>query len=136
MRYLVILALAGCFHDAPPPRTPEPQQDPIVASSGGGGSTRVRNRTPLAADPMADTIAQFEQFSDQMCACPEHDATCAQQVTDAMVAWSQELAKNIDKDQKPSADETRRLTDIAKRMGECSMKAMTPAPSGNPCAGP
>lgn len=137
---LLGLALAGCFHDAPPPRAAEPQPTPIMASSG-GSAPRARTRsTPVSGDPMADAIARFEQFSDEMCACSEHDSTCAQQVSDAMVAWSQEIASKVDPEVKPDRESTRRLQEIAQRMGECSMKAMSPPPSpslpsGNPCGG-
>ena len=75
-----------------------------------------------------EAMAKMEEFKNKMCACKEHDSKCAQGVTDEMTKWSQEMAKNAG-DKKPddvSPEDAKKMADITKAMGECSMKAMTP----------
>jgi hypothetical protein len=79
-----------------------------------------------------EAMAKMEDFKNKMCACKEHDTKCAQGVTDEMTKWSQEMAKNAG-DKKPddvSPEDAKKMADITKAMGDCSMKAMTPDMSG------
>jgi hypothetical protein len=71
-----------------------------------------------------DALAKMTEFKDRICACA--DKPCAQKVTDDMTAWSQEMAKNAG-DMKPddvSPDDAKKMAEISKRMGDCSMKVM------------
>jgi hypothetical protein len=78
---------------------------------------------------MDSAMDKMVEFKDKLCACKEHDSKCAERVTDEMTQWSQEMARSAS-DVMPddvTPEDAKRMADITRQMGECSMKAMTPA---------
>jgi hypothetical protein len=69
-----------------------------------------------------EAMAKMREFTDKMCQCT--DAECAKKVSDDMVTWSQEMAKE-EEPPKMTEDEIKEATEIGTRMGECMTKAMT-----------
>jgi hypothetical protein len=63
-----------------------------------------------------DIMDAYEAFTDELCACK--DKRCADKVVDKMSKWGQEMAKDY-KDDKPDAEQMRRITPIAERMSKC-----------------
>lgn len=76
----------------------------------------------LGAPQFAEAIQKMQEFTDKMCACK--DAKCAQDVSDEMTKWAQEMAKEQQDPPKMSEDEMKKATEIGTRMGECMTKAM------------
>lgn len=72
-------------------------------------------------------MAKLTEFADQMCAC--HDSTCAQKISDEMVKWGQEQAKQQHDPPKMSEQMTKRFTEVGERLGKCMQQAMTPPPA-------
>ena len=87
-----------------------------------------------------EAMAKMTEFKDRMCKCAEHDAKCAQAVSDEMTKWSQEQAKNQKEPPKMSEEDTKKAAAIGEEMGKCMQKAMTPeapaAPPADPAAAP
>lgn len=77
------------------------------------------------ARQQAEIVAQFEVFTNQVCACT--DRTCAERVTDAMTAWATKLAATADDDDKPAAKWLAKMQELGERMGTCMVKTMTEA---------
>ena len=73
-------------------------------------------------DHVAEAITQMSLFTDEMCACS--NAACAQQVSDAMTKWGIEMARESQLPPKLDEAATKRLTEIASRMGTCMSTAM------------
>jgi hypothetical protein len=123
-RYLVIVALAGCFSDSQPAT-----QQPVTTTYFVPAVAEKPKRT------YEEVFAAMEQFRDKMCACREHDSTCAQHVADEMSQWSKEMANKLQAKQAHdvTSEEAQRMSEVTKEMSECSMKAMTPD-NGNPCS--
>jgi len=71
----------------------------------------------------AQAMAKMEEFKDMMCACA--DKACADKVTDEMTKWSQEMAKDADRDARVSEEDTKRMQVIVEQFTECATKAMT-----------
>jgi hypothetical protein len=69
-----------------------------------------------------DAIAKMGEFKDKMCACS--DTACAQNVSDEMAKWSQQMAKYPGGSPKMTDEETKRATQIGEDMGRCMQKAM------------
>jgi hypothetical protein len=67
-------------------------------------------------------MAKMQEFADKMCACK--DAKCAQDVSDEMTKWGQEMSKEMDEPPKMSEEDTEKAMNIGKRMGDCMVKAM------------
>jgi hypothetical protein len=126
MRYLAILTLAGCFHEGQPaPQQPVTTTTPVAVAP--------------APKPKSDyevALAAIESFRDRICACHDHDAPCAQAITDEMTKWSQEMAKKAGS-KKPddiTPEQTKVISDVAMKMSDCMVRVMTPDTAGNPCA--
>ncbi|HEY5925916.1 MAG TPA: hypothetical protein VIV11_29715 [Kofleriaceae bacterium] len=86
-----------------------------------------------------EAMAKMTEFKDRMCKCAEHDAKCAQGVSDEMTKWSQEQAKNQKEPPKMSEEDTKKAAAIGEEMGKCMQKAMTPeapAAPADPAAAP
>jgi hypothetical protein len=98
--------LKTCAHD----KLTGEQADHLKESSKGVGSSA------------SEAMAKMQEFSDKMCACKE--AKCAQDVSDEMTKWAQEMAKEEEEPPKMSEEDMKKATEIGQRMGECMMKAM------------
>ncbi len=70
----------------------------------------------------ASAMAALTKFKDQMCLCK--DSACAQQVSEDMTKWGQEMAKDDRVPAKFSDEETKELTAVGEAMGHCMQKAM------------
>jgi Sec-independent protein translocase protein TatA len=81
-----------------------------------------------------EAMAKMSEFKDRMCQCAEHDAQCAQNVSDEMTKWSQEQSTTA---AKMSEEDTKKAAAISEELGACMQKAMTPAaaPAGEVPAG-
>jgi hypothetical protein len=86
--------------------------------------TSIAAATPgaLSNGSFADAMAKMEQFKDEMCACT--NTKCAQNVSDEMAKWSQDMAKGNRVPPKMSDDDVKRATVIGEAMGKCMQKAM------------
>lgn len=125
-------------------RALEEAERQLADRAAGGPARRRRRRTRIAAamtaltlvaggvgyrlaqpkrDRFAEAITQMSLFTDEMCGCA--NAACADKVSEAMTRWATEMAK--DPQPPPKLDEatTKRLTEIAERMGTCMSSAMT-----------
>jgi len=72
---------------------------------------------------MEAALEAMAGFRDKICACK--DSACAQAVSDEMVKWSEQLAKeDNDGPPKMTEDQTKRATDIGEEMGKCMQAAM------------
>jgi len=94
-----------------------------------GRMTREQSAAFIAvAQPLLDAmtkgvIAKMEEFSDRMCGCK--DAACAKSVNDDMTKWANaEMEKKHSQRPRLSVEQTKRVTEVGTRMGECMMKAM------------
>jgi len=72
----------------------------------------------------AASLKKMSDFTDQMCACK--DTACATKVSDDMTKWGTEQAKDS-ASMATDEETTKKMTDLATKMGECMQKAMTPA---------
>lgn len=80
----------------------------------------------LPSDPSTRRVmAKMTELKDKMCACA--DPACAQQVSDEMTRWSQEMSKEQRKPPKLSDAEIDKFAEIGEQMGQCMQKAMSPA---------
>jgi len=68
-------------------------------------------------------MAKMEEFKDKMCACK--DKLCADNVTEEMTKWSQEMAKNADRDVRISEDDTKHMQVVTEEFVKCATAAMT-----------
>ena len=66
-----------------------------------------------------EAMAKMEGFADDMCKCK--DAACVTKVSEAMQKWSTE--QKPDKDYKPTEEDTKKGTEVMKKMQECTAKA-------------
>jgi hypothetical protein len=103
----------------------------LAACSGSGQSTGattpapVANKAPPPSGPLEaeltpapdEPIAMMRQFSDQMCAC--HDKPCADEVTDRMMAWGQEMSKTHAKAEPVGKDEATQIAKLSERFSNC-----------------
>lgn len=73
---------------------------------------------------MAAAFAKLDEFTAQMCRC--HDATCAQQVSEDMTRWSEQMAREDPHGTafKPTDEEMKRMSDVTRRLVDCMTKAM------------
>jgi hypothetical protein len=88
-----------------------------------GAAVRILHRGDDRARRMERMMAQFEAFTDDICACT--DSKCAMAVTDRMTKWAQEASKTANLDDKPDAETMERAQKIGTRMSECMTKAMS-----------
>ncbi|HSD87620.1 MAG TPA: hypothetical protein VLB44_08895 [Kofleriaceae bacterium] len=70
----------------------------------------------------AAAMRKMHEFADKMCACK--DPKCAQDVSDEMVKWSQEMSKQMKEPPKLSDAEMKEATELGERMGKCMQTAM------------
>jgi len=84
-----------------------------------------------------DALGKMNEFADEMCKCKDGETDCAKKVQDKMTKWSEEQAKNADKNATATQDpeEAKKYAEVSKKMTECATKAMTPAANGTPPAG-
>ncbi|HTL34445.1 MAG TPA: hypothetical protein VL326_15060, partial [Kofleriaceae bacterium] len=69
-----------------------------------------------------EALKKMGELADKMCACK--DAKCAQDVSDEMTKWGQEMSKEMKDPPKMSEADTEKAQAIGMRMGECMTKAM------------
>jgi hypothetical protein len=102
----------------PVSNTPEPPQPPA----------HVAMHAAPAPGSFEEAIGKMSGFRDDMCACS--DKACADNVTDAMGKWAQEVAMKDDRRRfhKTSEDETKQMAQVAEDFTKCAMKAMTANP--------
>lgn len=86
---------------------------------------------PLLTNSWSHVMKRMAQFKDQMCACK--DATCAQQVSDDITKWSQEMTRAQREQPEMTEEDTKQAADIGEQMGKCMMSAMG---AGQPAAAP
>lgn len=72
-------------------------------------------------------LLQLSKFSDQMCTCP--DRACAMEVSDQMVRWSEEQARDLEPPARIDEMTTRRATVLAQHLAECMQRAMAEGPT-------
>ena len=93
----------------------------------GGIATAIRLRHDARRERLEQTLHQFEQFTNDACACKEK--ACIDRVNDRMVRWSQDVAKNAsDLDPKPDEEAMRRWTPIVERYTKCVTALTTVQP--------
>jgi hypothetical protein len=116
-RYLVVIALAGCFHDS------APQQQPVASTA------------PRAEQPKPDSLdkqfAAMEIFRDRMCACV--DDVCAETVLGDLRKWESEMLKK-EQNEPPidlSPERAKFGNDLAVQFDKCAREARA---RGNPCS--
>ena len=66
---------------------------------------------------MERAMEQFDRFADQMCMCK--DLACSQKVSDDMMKWSQQMAREFADPPKPDSAAMHRAEDIARRLSDC-----------------
>ncbi len=87
----------------------------------------------LPSGELARVFAAFNKFTEQMCACK--DAACAQQVSDELTKWSQEMARSEREPPRMTEEDSKRAAEIGERMGKCMQVAMgSGLPQGGPVA--
>lgn len=69
-----------------------------------------------------DSLRAFDKFTDEMCACK--DAACANHVSEDMTRWADSMQADWKPAPKFDDAQMKRATDLAKRMGDCMVKAM------------
>jgi hypothetical protein len=69
-----------------------------------------------------EAMAKMTGFKDKMCACK--DKACADGVQKEMMEWTTGAMKDA-ANMKMSADDTKKMTDVAKAMSECAATAMS-----------
>jgi len=67
-------------------------------------------------------MAKMNEFKDKMCACK--DKACADGVQKDMMAWTTDAMKDA-ANMKMSADDSKKMTDVAKGIADCMTAAMT-----------
>lgn len=70
-------------------------------------------------------MSAMESFKDKMCRCKS--MRCAQDVSDEMTKWSQEMSKNQREPPRMSEADQRRAAHLGEEMGKCMQAAMTQA---------
>jgi hypothetical protein len=81
---------------------------------------------------LARVFVAFNKFTEQMCACK--DAACAQQVSDDMTKWAQEMSAREKNPPRMSEEDSKRAAEIGERMGKCMQVAMGAGGSTGPVA--
>jgi hypothetical protein len=101
--------------------TREAQQDCWYKQLTGEQADKLKKASaPLRSSRAA--MKKFHEFADKMCACK--DMTCAQDVSDEMTKWGQEMAKTDPEPPVMTEEDTKEATALGQRMGECMQKAM------------
>jgi len=85
----------------------------------------------------SDVSAKMAEFRDQMCKCT--DKACADKVMESMAKWTQDNAKEGNKEAaKPTEEDMKKMTAISEEYSKCMQKVMaaaTPPPPAAPPAG-
>lgn len=112
---LLVVLVAACWRNAPPPAAPPPAPPPTAPPPA---------HAPAPPPREIDVVmARFEQFADEMCNC--QDNACAQAVADEMTRWSQEQARTHADPPELGPEDQQRAAEIGERMGECMQNAIT-----------
>lgn len=70
-----------------------------------------------------ESLAKMSELTDKMCAC--NDPVCAQNVSDEMTRWSEQVArKYTGAPHRMSAQDSERAADLGERLADCMLKAM------------
>lgn len=120
-RLAALLALTACWssRSAPPPAEPAP-----IANTQSDAPPPLREQDETA-------IGALERFTNEMCQCSTSE--CATQVSTDLTTWAQAFSRdNPDGTRELGEEEQKRATELATRMGECMMKAMTSSSSSSP----
>lgn len=72
---------------------------------------------------VAEVIAKMGDFRDKMCACANR--ACADQVTEAMTQWGQDMAKQGDLDRRVTEAETKAIATATEDLTKCMTKLIT-----------
>jgi hypothetical protein len=119
VRWLIVAWLAGCWHDAPPPR------EPIEAPAPPPSPVMTRHIPPPEHSKFDAALEQMRGFVDQMCQCA--DTACVGQVSNDLTTWAQELSKDPefhDHMDKPTEEESRQAAEITKQLTDCMTRAV------------
>ena len=81
---------------------------------------------PFVESLLEEAMTAMRGFADRMCACK--DSQCAQQVSDEMTKWGQELSKREHELRAMSEADQQRASELGEKMGKCMQTAMTPPP--------
>src|SRR5262245_2931022 len=63
----------------------------------------------------AAAMAKMTEFKDRMCKCAEHDAKCAQAISDEMTKWGQEQGEK-NKNAKPNEEDVKKMAPINEEL--------------------
>jgi len=85
---------------------------------------------PFAESRTAEAMAAMTKFKDKMCGCKE--PKCAQDVSDEMTKWAQEMSKSTEEPPKMTEDDQKRAAAIGEEMGKCMQVAMSVETPGAP----
>jgi hypothetical protein len=117
-RSMVVLLLSLCAcggSQQPPPSPPIANHAPASSSP--------PPAPPQPGSPWQGITAKFGDFTHQMCAC--RDSACAQKVSDDMVKWASELARQNERTRAETPEQQKQLAALAEEMTKCMSAAMT-----------
>lgn len=106
-----------------PDGTPNETVD-VVVTFEPGGELKLAQAFKFIEDMTRVAMTTLRQFTDDMCACK--DTQCAQEVSDEMTRWTQEMSRTGKLSTKPSEADAKEFQALGTRMGECMQRAMTP----------
>lgn len=81
---------------------------------------------PYVESLLEEAMTAMRGFADRMCACK--DAQCAQQVSEEMQKWGQEISKRENELRAMSEADQQRASELGEKMGKCMQTVMTPPP--------
>ncbi|MEO8703389.1 MAG: hypothetical protein ABI867_25305 [Kofleriaceae bacterium] len=123
---VLVVVLVGCGGTA------KPAEAPISNAPPAGTVEAPPPPPPKPKSPAEEALALYEQWTNEMCACPAGDLACAKKITDAQIKWGEEQARNADRtariDPKEAEMMAAKLKPIMDRFTKCVMVAMTPPP--------
>lgn len=108
--------------------TGHPNQSYTSAGATAGAATN----TQASATSGADVVARMGQFRDAMCKC--FDKPCADEVTEQMTRWGQELARSGGGTERVTEADTKAMAAVTEEMTQCMVTAMTANPQPPPPA--
>lgn len=82
----------------------------------------------------AGAMRMMRAFKDKMCKCT--NAKCAQDVSDEMTKWSQEMSKNQKEPPRMTEEDTKQAAAIGEEMGKCMQRAMSADTPADPMSTP
>ncbi len=87
-----------------------------------------------------ESMARMQGFADLMCRCKPGDKPCANEVHEAMNAWSAEIAGKALRSEQPTEAEMKQMMEFGRRYSECMVSASGSgdllSPSGVPPQNP